>query len=288
MKSLNIIGCGKVGKTLGFLWHQANTFEIRSVANRNIDNAKSAVEFINDGDAINDLKDAEPADIHLIGCADNHIHQCCNELVNSGIIKARDIVFHCSGALTSSVLNATKESGALVASVHPVKSFANPAQSIHDFSGTYCGIEGDPEAISVLQSAFKAIGAETFQLNAENKTLYHAASVIACNYLVALEEISLQTFEYAGVDRKLALKILEPMVKGTTDNIFNLLPAHALTGPIARGDHTIVENQLKTIANWNDDYAQLYRLLGKTALDLAHQQKNANEYDLDIIDKLLQ
>ena len=180
-----------------------------------------------------------------------------------------------------------KAVGALIASVHPVKSFADPAQAIGDFAGTFCGMEGDVAALDVLQSAFTRIGANLFPLNAQTKTLYHTASVMACNYLVALQEVSLQTFAQAGVERELAMQILQPIVQGTAANIFHLGTTQALTGPIARGDDSVVAKQLQALAQWQPDYAQLYRLLGKTACELSAQQAHASEESLAAIRALL-
>ena len=46
-----------------------------------------------------------------------------------------------------------------VASVHPLKSFADPATAVANFAGTWCVMEGMPAALAVLQPAFEQIGA---------------------------------------------------------------------------------------------------------------------------------
>lgn len=287
MKTINIIGCGKVGKTLAYLWNQQATLQIGGVLNSTLESTKNAVTFIQSGNAIKQLTELPPADIFMLGCGDNHIEHCCNHLVDSGVLQAGNIIFHCSGALSSELLRKAHDIGALIASVHPVKSFAEPALSIDSFVGTFCGVEGDSNALAVLKPIFEQIGAQTFALEASSKTLYHTASVIACNYMVALQEVSLHSFEQAGVDRTLALKILEPIVKGTADNIFQLGTTHALTGPIARGDHTIVARQVDALEAWNKNYAILYRQLGLVASELSHQQGHASAENLEIIkDKL--
>lgn len=284
--TLNIIGCGKVGKTLGRLWQQAGVFRLGGILNRSQASSEQAVAFLQGGQAVNCMAELPAADVFLLGCADNHLADCCTELVESGVLQAGNVVFHCSGALSSALLEPARTIGAHIASVHPVKSFADPMQAVQDFAGTFCGVEGDTAALEVLQTAFAAIGARCFALNAEHKTLYHTASVIACNYLVALQEVSLQTFEQAGVGRELAMQILEPIVKGTAGNIFRLGTAQALTGPIARGDHTVVARQVEAMDAWRGDYAELYRLLGQVAVGLSREQGHANEADLQTISRL--
>lgn len=285
--SLNIIGCGKVGKTLGRLWQQAGVFRLGGILNRTQDSSAEAVAFLQGGQAMNCVAELPPADVFLLGCADNHLADCCAELVASGVVQAGNVVFHCSGALSSTLLEPARTVGARIASVHPVKSFADPAQAVHDFAGTFCGVEGDAASLDRLQTAFAAIGARCFPLNAERKTLYHTASVIACNYLVALQEVSLQTFAQAGVERELAMQILQPIVQGTVSNIFRLGMAQALTGPIARGDHTVVARQVEALDAWRGDYADLYQLLGRVTVELSQQQGHANPEDLQKISQLL-
>lgn len=287
MKTLSIIGCGKVGKTLGYLWQRAGTFRIGGVLNRSLSSAQRAVDFIQAGQAVTQLRDLPPSDVFLLGCADNQLADCCAELASSGVLRAGNVVLHCSGALSSAILQPAHERGAYIASIHPIKSFADPAQATHDFAGTFCGMEGDDAALSLLEPCFTQLGAQTFRIDATQKTLYHAASVMACNYLVALQEISIQTFAQAGVERALAMQILQPIVRGTADNVFRLGTASALTGPIARGDTQVVTRQLQALQQWQPDYAALYRLLGKTAVALSAQQGNAAASDLATLRDLL-
>lgn len=280
LPSLNIIGCGKVGKTLGRLWQATDVLRLGGILNRTQASSEDAVAFLHGGQAVSRMAELPAADIFLLGCADNHLAGCCVELVASGLLQAGNVVFHCSGALSSALLEPARNAGAHTASIHPVKSFADPARAVQDFAGTFCGVEGDAPALDVLQPAFAAIGAHCFALNAEHKTLYHTASVIACNYLVALQEISLQTFAQADVERELAMQILEPIVQGTVGNIFRLGTAQALTGPIARGDHTVVAQQLEALQAWRGDYAEIYRLLGQVAMELAQTQGRVPVYHI--------
>ncbi len=54
--------------------------------------------------------------------------------------------------------------------------------------------------------------------------------------------------EKSGFDRKLALEILLPLVRGTINNIYKEGTKNALTGPIVRGDYLTVKKELTEIA----------------------------------------
>lgn len=287
MKKLSIIGCGNVGKTLGYLWARNAVFEIGDVLNRSVRSSAEAVEFIQAGRPVAGFREMNRADLFLIGTSDNQILPSCKALAASGILQPGNIVFQTSGAIPSARLGAAKETGALVASVHPVKSFTAPDVSVATFSGTFCGTEGDDQALNVLWSAFEAIGARMFRIDPEQKTIYHAALVFVCNYLTALLEVGITAYSKAGLNRETALQAMEPLVRETVDNIFKFDTVGALTGPIARGDDQIVAQQLAALSDWDQSFGNIYRDLGAVALKLSRAQGTASAESLAALTKLL-
>lgn len=284
---VNFIGCGQLGKTLGSLWQSHGTLQIGDILTRSLNSAEAASRRIGAGSPIDRMPDMQRAEIYLIACKDNDITLCSQQLAASGLLRKGDVVFHCSGAQSSVLLQACKAVGAYVASVHPIKSFADIELAIESFAGTFCGVEGDEQALEILTPLFTEIKANLLPIQAEHKILYHAASVIASNYLVSLQEMSVLTFEKAGVSRDQAMAILQPIVTGTVDNIFRLGTAEALTGPIARGDHEVVSEQLEALRGWNEDFATLYRILGKFAIPLAKTQGNTEAEKMASLSQLL-
>ncbi|MFC6978998.1 Rossmann-like and DUF2520 domain-containing protein [Microbulbifer taiwanensis] len=179
------------------------------------------------------------------------------------------VVFHCSGALSSEILAGCRP--AAIASAHPVHSFAAPEDSLRTLPGSSVALEGDKIAVDVLQRAFAALRCETLTIDAGNKSLYHAGSVFACNYLTALMDLSLRTFSAAGIDRQQALELLKPIVLQTAENNMRLGPEKSLTGPIARGDSDTVLAQLEALQKTDAQLAQCYRHLGLACVELARR-----------------
>ncbi len=287
LQRLNFIGCGQLGKTLGSLWRDNAAIHIGEVLTRSKTSAESAVNTMGAGIPIENFDSLQRADIYLIACGDDFIESCSQQLAASGKLHDGDVVFHCSGAQSSTLLQACKNQGALTASIHPIKSFANLELALASFAGTYCGVEGDEAALAILSPLFSKIGAHLLPIHAEHKTLYHAASVIASNYLVVLQEMSILTFEKAGIERDAAMAVLQPIVSGTVDNVFRLGTSEALTGPIARGDDKVVSAQLSAMENWDSDLANIYKCLGKLAVPLATEQGNAKPDSLASLRRLL-
>jgi len=288
MKTLTIIGCGAVGRTLGRLFHEARLFEVRDVLNRSLASAQGAVAFMGAGRPVPGPAELRPADLYLIGAADDAIAGCAAELAASGLVEPGCIVCHLSGALSSAVLAPVRERGALVASVHPVKSFADPLDSVASFAGTWCGIEGEGAALATLSHAFSALGGKVFPVEARFKAIYHAGSVLVCNYLTALIEAGARAYQKGGLPRETALQVMEPLVRGTLDNIFRAGTAQALTGPIARGDSEAVSRQLGALEGWDGGVALIYRALGRVAVDLAQERGCTSVAELARLSEILE
>lgn len=271
--TLNIIGCGNVGKVLGRLWTEHGTFRVQDVLNRSPESAVRAIGFMGAGRAADGWDDVRPADVFLIGTPDDQVEPACARLAGSGMLRPEAVVFHCSGALPSAVLMPAKAQGAVIASVHPIRSFAGVEAVARTFAGTYCGMEGDAAAARVLGAAFSAIGARIVTIDPQFKSIYHSAAVFSSNYLVALLDVAVEAYAKAGVPRDEALRLMEPLVRGAVDNVFRLGTREALTGPIARGDVATVLRQYRALNGWDKRIGALYKRLGKFAAAIAARKR---------------
>jgi predicted short-subunit dehydrogenase-like oxidoreductase (DUF2520 family) len=287
MKQLNIVGAGRVGRTLGALWQRAAVFAIRDVVATSETRARDAVTFIGEGNPLARSDPTSAADVWMVATPDDRIADSVRLLAGRGVLRKGDIVFHCSGALSSMELAPAVRCGAHVASVHPLKSFAEPDAAVSSFAGTWCAVEGDAAALAVLEPAFSRIGGRVIRIDSKAKPLYHAGSVMASNYLVALLEAALRCYEQAGIARNDAVTLMAPLARETLENVLRRGTADALTGPIARGDDALVASQLETLARSAPVLAELYRQLGGMALRLAREKGEADAEALAAIEKIL-
>lgn len=270
--TFNLLGAGRLGRSLGRLIATGREAVLQDVLTTRADSAVSAVAFIGAGRAVHDLAALRPAGLWLLTPPDAAIAPLATALAGTGLLRSGDVVCHCSGALPSSLLAPLRAAGAAVASVHPLKSFADPAAAAASFAGTWCTAEGDAEALQCLQPLFERLGARVARMDAAGKTLYHAAAVLMCNDLVALMEAGLRSAEAAGLAREAALAMFGPLVRETLDNVFRIGSVRALTGPVARGDAAVVARQHEALQALDPRLAEAYRALAALALDLARQQ----------------
>lgn len=271
MTTLNLIGAGHVGRVFGRLFAQQGGFTIQQVLTRSAVSAQQAVEFIGAGSAITAYAQLRPAAVHVLAVGDDQIVPASEALARALPLKD-SIVFHCSGALASDRLQAARDAGALVASVHPIRSFADPAGVAAQFAGTFCGIEGDAAALAVLTPALQAIGAQPVPIKAEAKTVYHAAAVFASNYLVTVLDAALRAYQAAGIPEQVARQLAQPLASESMANVFRLGAATALSGPIARGDMATVARQQQAVEAWDAPTGALYRALVAPTTELAKRK----------------
>lgn len=273
MRSLSIIGGGHVGRVFGRLWAGA-VFELRDVLARSLPSAQQAVAFIGAGSAADSHAALRAADVYMLSVGDDQIVPACEALAASAPLQGA-VVFHCSGALASDRLQAARAAGAHVASVHPIRSFADPSSVAAAFSGTFCGIEGDAAAIAVLEPALLAIGARPVAIDAAAKTVYHAAAVFASNYLTTVLDAALRAYQAAGIPEPVARELAQPLASETLANVFRLGAAPALSGPIARGDMATVARQQQAVTAWDGPTGALYEALVAPTVALARRKHNS-------------
>ena len=271
---LNLIGPGRLGRTLARLCTQTASYRIAGIAGRA--HLAEAQAFIGAGEVF-PLERLPPADLWLIAVPDGAIAEVAETLTAHGGVRPGNVVFHCSGACTAELLAPLRRHGAHVASLHPVFSFADPTLAAQGFGGTACALEGDEPACLALEAFTQALGGAPFRLTPGGKAAYHAALCVASNYLVTLSQFALETAQLAGMSTAQALPLVHGLMAQTLANVARLGPAAALTGPIARNDATTVSAHLHSLAP-HTDLVQLYRELGRATLPLAQRQNPAQTY----------
>jgi len=278
-RDISILGPGKVGTALGVLAARAG-WTVAAVGARDASRAQSAAERIagsgNPGvRACTVAEAARRGQLALLTVRDEAIVPLCAELAEAGAFARGAVVAHCCGALDSEVLSPARACGCTVASMHPLQTFPTVRRAIRRLPGAACFCEGDKPAAAAVSDLAEAIGARPVRIEPEAKILYHAGATVACNYLAVLVDAAVSLFESAGIDRSTALAALDPLVRATAENVMQLGPAEALTGPVARGDAATVRRHLAALAA--TPVRDLYRAAGLRAVDLARRKGTIDE-----------
>ncbi len=283
MRKVSIIGAGVVGTAIGYLLKERG-YSIVGIASRTLSSAQKAREFIGEGDATTDLgATAQKAEVVFITTSDRAIEEVCNKIASEGGFNPGATVFHTCGALSSEILSSAKDSGAHVASLHPLQSLADIHEAIKNIPGSYFCLEGDDAALLIARKIVDSLKGKEITIEVDMKPLYHAGASVASNFLVATIRFALELFEVAGVMRKDSLNALMPLIKGTVRNIEDLHIPSALTGPISRGDVGVIEDHLRAMSKVIPETIRLYTELGRYTVKIALEKGTINENEAERI-----
>lgn len=270
MTTLNLVGAGRVGRTLATLWARHGVLEIQDVLTSNPESAVAACAALGHGRPVAWLGDMRPADVWMVAVQDARIAAVAATLAAAHLGGATSpIVFHCSGAQNAGSLQPLADMGWRTASAHCILSFAEVEAAVQQFAGTACALEGDASACAALEAAFQAIGGQCFRVAGEDKVLYHAAAVFATNFLPVLQSVAEAAWTRSGVPPDLLPQLRTQLLRNAVENLTRQGPAGALTGPAARGDVAAIERQAAVVHTWDAPSGDAYRALSTLALRLA-------------------
>lgn len=209
MTTLRLIGPGRAGLSLAAALADAGC-DVRDVLGR--------------GDDVSGA--ASGVDVLVIATPDAALRAVAKEVAPSD----GTVVFHMSGALTLDVL----EPHPRRASLHPLVPLPNPEVGrVRLRSGITFAVAGDPVATSLAH----LLGGWPVVVDDEKRAAYHAAACVASNHLVALLGQAERIAASAGV----GLDALMGLARAALEDVTELGPAGALTGPAARGDVATIE-----------------------------------------------
>lgn len=268
--SVAIIGAGRVGTAMAVMLARAG-YRISGVASRNREDAEQCAR-LTDADMVstNAVDVSVSAKLVLLTVPDDQIAHLCQSIAANNGFRRGQYVVHTSGALGSNVLAPAAKRGCYVASMHPFQTFATSEQAMEHLPGSYFGLEGSKEALTLLEKLVpEAFGGKVILLDEKTKPVYHAAACIASGFVVVLTQSAAELLVQLGREKDEAVKMLVPLLRGTVDNIDLLGLPKALTGPIERGDVNTIREHLQAVEAKRPRVASLYRELGLKALDIA-------------------
>jgi predicted short-subunit dehydrogenase-like oxidoreductase (DUF2520 family) len=196
-------------------------------------------------------------------------------------------VVHCSGADSVETLEPATKAGAHVGGFHPLQTFASVDHAIENLPGSTFALETEGELLETLRRMASALDGNSIQLRSSDKVLYHAAAVLACNYLVTLVKLSTDLWQVFDVPTPEAIRALMPLLRGTLNNVENVGLPNCLTGPIARGDLGTVRKHLAALEQSAPALLAPYRELGLQTVPIALDKGKIDSERADEMRRLL-
>lgn len=247
----NLIGSGRLGKSLAFALHAHKIAHLQGVYNRQAHHSEAAIQQLGSGYVATSLEKLSPVKFTFITVPDNQIEITAQALAATKVLSAGSIVMHCSGAFNSDLLCSLQAQGITIASAHPFKAFGFSSLQADIFKDCDWVMEGDELALQQISSLLRPLGGFLHRLNhKEDKLRYHTAAVLASNYLITLATESHKLLQEVGFESSLAKSMLERLLQSSLNNLKQSdTPTQALTGPISRGDFHTVKKHLQALDN---------------------------------------
>ncbi|HEY1013088.1 MAG TPA: Rossmann-like and DUF2520 domain-containing protein [Herpetosiphonaceae bacterium] len=262
--SIGIIGAGRVGGSLARALAGAD-WPLAGVASR----SRAAAEQLAAETGAPVMSAGELlalADLAVLAVPDDALAGLAADLA-AGLPAAPRAAVHCSGALSLEPLAPLAERGWLVGGFHPLQSFPTAETPVQP--GITWGIEAAPPLREQLIGLAAALGGAPLLLRPGDKTLYHAAAVVACNYALTLAQAAVDLLGLCEIPPAEALAALLPLLRGNLAALELIGLPGALTGPLARGDAGTVARHLTDLDRRAPAIAALYRTLGRATLPMA-------------------
>jgi predicted short-subunit dehydrogenase-like oxidoreductase (DUF2520 family) len=273
MLKIGIIGAGTVGSALAVRLAESG-YSVAAVSGGTFTSAEKLAQIIKGCWACNSNQQvADITDFVFITTPDAVIPQIAAELRWH---KGQSVI-HCSGADSTEVLEPARKMGAQTGVFHPLQSFASIRQAISNLPGSTIAIEAEEPLFTTLKEMAAKLNCRWVELKAGDKAIYHAAAVIASNYMVTLVKLADDLWETFGIPREQATQALLPLLKGTLSNIETSGIPQALTGPIARGDTDTVKKHIAALQKEAPDVLSTYCELGLQTIPIAQAKGKIDE-----------
>ena len=278
-----IIGAGPVATALAVALRQAGVPVVGVWARR-----RQAVDLIAAAAGIAGFSAELPAQLAdaeavIVAVRDDAITEMTQRLVVGNHVGADHVLVHCSGARPAEQVFAPalgRVGG--VATLHPLRAIADGVATGQAIAGTVFGLEGDERGRARASALVAAMGGRPLQLEAAEMAGYHAAAVMASNYVVALLDGAAAAL--GGKAAPEVVSALLALARGSLDNVGEHGVEGGLTGPIRRGDVATVARHLDALPA---SILPLYRVMGRQTLAIVARMDGADSEQLGQIADLL-
>lgn len=260
---VGIIGAGALGTALGPALAIAG-YTVVAVASRRDASAEALARCIPGCRATTAQGVAEAAELVFLTTPDDAVEPT----VASLRWRPGQAAVHCSGSLTMAPLATAAAQGARVGSLHPLQAFAEAGRA-ELATGIAWALEAAPPLDATLRQVVHDLKGWIIMVAPEQRVLYHAGAILACNYLVTLVKLATDLWEPLGMGPEQAVRALLPLLRVTLQNIEQTGYPNCLTGPLSRGDSGTVQRHLEAIGQTAPQAAASYRALGLATLPIA-------------------
>jgi predicted short-subunit dehydrogenase-like oxidoreductase (DUF2520 family) len=226
------------------------------------------------------------ADVVVLAVRDGDLSSLAERMARAQLVPPRAVVVHVAGALGARALAPLRRVCAGVAQMHPLLSFASTRFGPW-LEGGSMHVQGDRVAVARARRLARRLGMKPRTIPGLDTVIYHAAAGLVANGAAALAAVGAMLLECAGVETKVAPKMLGPLLRSVAENVEALGLPQALTGPVRRGDVAGVEKHLATLQAKAPGAVALYLASVEAQVPLARAIGDAPAEKFDAIEAVV-
>lgn len=277
---VGIVGVGRVGAAWGRLLSKAGLELLLHDADRA--KAEALASLLPRAQAVDVGLLARDATTVFVTTGDDQIRDAAQSLAERA--PRFRLAIHMSGARSVDELDPLRGIGISVGSMHPMQSFRGGEDDWRLFLGCGFAIEGEGPVRAKLVDVVEALGGKSVELRAGSKPLYHAACVAASNFLVVLWHLVERLALECAFTPQQTRTFLAPLAMRTLENLAQVGPLLALTGPYARGDADTVRRHVEALKAGTGTFERaLYFALAEGCVAVARDAGHLTEAEAERI-----
>ncbi len=280
-----IIGCGAVGSSLAVAISRTD-LSVSGVFDLREDRCAELALQIGGCAHFGELPEiTASAQIVIVAVPDGSIADVAARAAADGACSRDQVWLHCSGLNGAEILAPLDGLVAGTGTLHPALVFS-PGTVREIPPGTHFAVDGNNRAVAVAQELAGLLRGTSVIVPAGARPGYHAATVIASNYVVTLLSEAKKSLEAQGMDADVAQSLLTSLTSSAVEAASTRGIEACLSGPIRRGDTDAIGRHIDALSSLPKT-EELYRFLGARTIDLVRSLDEIDPEKIREMEKLL-
>jgi predicted short-subunit dehydrogenase-like oxidoreductase (DUF2520 family) len=227
----------------------------------------------------------------VVAVRDDQIDDALEDLIKErgsagrGRLASGAVIVHTSGSAEPELIPRLSDFGLSGGTFHPLVPFANPERAAELLNHAWIGIDGDEQARATSRRLAGHLGARTLEIPQGRKSAYHAAAVMSSNFPVVLASIAADVLASLGIPERSAQHAVHGLMQGAVQNLGDVSPVEALTGPVVRGEIDTVMRHLAGLRDHAEAKA-VYKRMSLAALNIA-AERGVDPAQIEVMRKAL-
>jgi len=244
MITVSIIGYGNVGYHLAHAFHQADGVLLDQVITTRKDH-------IDDVLFLSDITTILPgSDVYLLCVPDDYVASISEQL--QYYLPPTSFICHVSGTGEMDLIHTYFKRRGIF---YPLQTFTRGIDMMYT-DIPFILSAAPVRSIKTLQDLVTSLGAQHYEITAQQKKVLHVAAVFVNNFSNAMLDIADELVEKHDISDAL----LRPLALQTVEKLKTLSPREAQTGPAVRKDAGTIQKHLEFLAD-DPDLQTIYDLI---------------------------